>query len=77
MEGRDRPRLHDPEAGFVTAPFHILRSAVVRFDLAQERRQDGDVLIAQRRGAVRAVVGEASEELLAAGLVNDVLVGID
>ena len=49
----------------------------MRFDLPQERCQRGDVLVAQRGGAVRAVVGEAPQELLAAGFVNDVLVGID
>ena len=76
-DGGDRPRLHDPEAGFVAAPLHVLRRAVVRFHFVQERRQRCDLVVAQRRGAVRAAFAEASQEQLIRAFADDVLIRID
>ena len=76
-DGGNRPRLDDPEAGFVAAPLHVLRRAVVRFHLLQERRQRGDLVVAQRRGAVRAAFAEMSQEQLVRAFANDVPIRID
>ena len=49
----------------------------MRFHLLQERRQRGNLVVAQHRGAVRAAFAEMPQEQLVRAFANDVLIRVD